>query len=209
MADEIKTITIDETVCNLNNHIIKIKQADYDSYDDSKKEKMNDLKNEFILNVEKLIEYLKSSTTEFIESEKLQKLVVSTNETSKLVLQKTMNKIDEIKNDEQLHNKLNETKENCFEGIHKLENKFNEEFEKVKENEKIKQSFDDLKTVTIDVTSKGLDLAKKSIDEFSSSPKVIQGVEKAKDTTIDVAQKAVDALKNWLRPNDDSNGENI
>ena len=44
MADEIKTFTMDETIDDLNNRIIHIKNTDYDSCDDINKEKIKFLK---------------------------------------------------------------------------------------------------------------------------------------------------------------------
>ena len=107
-----------------------------------------------------------------------------------------MRKIDEIKNDEELKNRIIDT-------ANAVKEKGEDIIDSVKENETVMNA---VNTVA-NAVSEAAQNVKEGIDNVMNKPEVSEKITKAKETTLDVAEKAVQALKDWLRPEKKDGGE--
>lgn len=129
----------------------------------------------------------------FVKDAKLQEKFDVLKEKTEEVVESAAKKIDEIRKDEELKEKLNKVKENVVDATEKV-------VDKIKENEELTKTLTNIKDTTVDVAKRSAGFVSEKIEEIRENPDVQRNVEKAKDKTIDIAEKAVDGLKKWLRP---------
>jgi len=143
----------------------------------------------------------------FVKDAKLQEKFDVLKEKTEEVVESAAKKIDEIRKDEELKEKLNKVKENVVDATEKV-------VDKIKENEELTKTLTNIKDTTVDVAKRSAGFVSEKIEEIRENPDVQRNVEKAKDKTIDIAEKAVDGLKKWLRPeevapNDEPTNETV
>lgn len=135
------------------------------------------------------------SAKEFVQDAKLQEKFETLKEKTGEAVDLASKKIDEIRHDEELKEKLNTMKENVVNATEKV-------VEKVKENEELNKALNQVKDVTVDAAKKSAEFVSNKVEEIRENPDVQKKVGQAKDKTIEVAEKAVDGLKKWLKPED-------
>lgn len=136
--------------------------------------------------------FLKSAKS-FVKDAKLQEKFDVLKEKTGEVVDAASKKIEEIKHDEELKEKLNTFKENVSNATDKV-------VEKVRDNEELNKTFHNVKEGAIDVAKRSAEFLHDKTEEIKANPDVQKKVEQAKDKSIDIAEKATAGLKKWLRP---------
>jgi len=136
--------------------------------------------------------FLKSAK-EFVKDAKLQQKFDVLKEKTGEAVDAASKKIDEIRHDEELKEKLNTFKENISDAAGKV-------VDKVKENEELSKTLHNVKEGVVDAAKRSADFVHEKTEEIKANPDVQKKVEQAKDKSIDLAEKATDGLKKWLRP---------
>ncbi len=136
--------------------------------------------------------FLKSAKS-FVKDAKLQEKFDVLKEKTGEAVDAASKKIDEIRHDEELKEKLNTFKEN-------VQGAASNVVEKVKDNEELSKALHNIKEGTIDAAKRSAEFVHEKTEEIKANPDVQKKVGQAKDKTIDIAEKATDGLKKWLRP---------
>jgi ABC-type transporter Mla subunit MlaD len=136
--------------------------------------------------------FLKSAK-EFVKDAKLQEKFEVLKEKTGEAVDAASKKIDEIRHDEELKEKLNTFKENVSDAANKV-------VDKVKENEELSKTLHNVKEGAVDAAKRSAEFVHEKTEEIKANPDVQKKVEQAKDKTIDIAEKAAAGLKKWLRP---------
>jgi hypothetical protein len=139
--------------------------------------------------------FLKSAK-EFVKDAKLQEKFDVLKEKTGEAVDAASKKIDEIRHDEDLKDKLNTFKDNVTDAAGKV-------VDKVKENEELSKTLHNVKEGAIDVAKRSAEFVHEKTEEIKANPDVQKTVEQAKDKSIDLAEKATAGLKKWLRPEAD------
>ncbi|MGB7595237.1 MAG: hypothetical protein WBL80_06705 [Erysipelotrichaceae bacterium] len=136
--------------------------------------------------------FLKSAK-EFVKDAKLQEKFDVLKEKTGEAVDAAAKKVDEIRHDEELKEKLNTFKGNVSDAANKV-------VDKVKENEELSKTLHNVKEGVVDAAKRSAEFVHEKTEEIKANPDVQKAVEQAKDKSIDLAEKATDGLKKWLRP---------
>lgn len=194
--------SIEETVEELRKQIQEITE---DAKEAAEEEGINQSKTDEIRNdatemINRFIEMIKNTSRDVAQSEQFKATCNFIEEKSRLIVDETKIRFNELKEDPNLQKKVSDAKNVCVETYDKVVERIKEDIEKVKQNEEFMNKFNAVKDETVKITKQGVDAIKDGIDDFTSKPKVHEAIEKTKDVTIEVAEKTVDSLKAWLRP---------
>lgn len=180
---------VEETVKEMKAKIDEITAASEGVEDEEASLKISEIKDKAIGTLNKAIDGLASVGKDIKNSEQVNKTVEYVKAKAKELSDSALKKIEEIKNDEALKNRITET-------ANAVKEKGEELIESVKENETVMN----VVNTVADAVKDGIENVKEGIENVVSKPEVSEKLNKAKETTLDVAEKAVKALKDWLRP---------
>ena len=193
MSNEEKK-NLEEVVNDLNDQVEQFALVAKEEIKDSSektKRTVEEVIDDTIEAIKTLVEQVTIKYDEITESEKFREFSDAVKGLTTSLVQESKRKINDIKENEDIKENWDKTKEAAV-------NTGNKVVDSIKENEELMETINVVKGVTVNIAKKSAKLIKNAYEDFMGNPKVKEGIVKAKAATLDVAGKAYDKLEDWL-----------